>query len=438
MDLIVSFGIFIAGMIAALIADVSVIFPLIAGFICFFTAGVIRGHRPAEMIEMAADGVRSSFVVIKLMVIIGCLTAMWRASGTIAFFVYYGIRIITPELFIFICFALTALLSYFLGSSFGVCGTAGVMLMILARSGGVDPVITAGAIMSGAYFGDRTSPASSSAYLTATLTGIGPKKNTAMLLKTGVFPLVITAGIYLLLSVRNPILNIDGSVTEALSADYDISWPAVVPAVLLLVLPWLKMSISNTILISTIASFIAAACIQHVPVNLLGKYLVTGYESSSSALGDIMSGGGIVSMAEVIVVVFISSSFGGMFEGTGMLEPLKEKIGVLADRTGLFAAQVLVSIATIGIFCNQTIGTLLSVQMMGDVYEKKGADREELAADIGNSLITICGMIPWSIACAVPLSMMDAGFEAVPWSVFLWMNPLCFAFTKRLFYRRKK
>lgn len=91
---------------------------------------------------MGYEGGKDSFIVIEVMCIIGFVTAAWRVSGTITVFVYYGMRIITPSLFLIIAFLLSCLLSYALGTSFGVAGTVGVIFMTLARSGGVDPVIT--------------------------------------------------------------------------------------------------------------------------------------------------------------------------------------------------------------------------------------------------------------------------------------------------------
>jgi len=99
-----------------------------------------------------------------ILLLIGVLTGSWRSSGTIVTFVYYGIRLIWPHLFLIVIFLLTCLMSYALGTSFGVAGTAGVIFMTLARSGNVDPTIAAGVVLSGIYFGDRTSPASSTAF----------------------------------------------------------------------------------------------------------------------------------------------------------------------------------------------------------------------------------------------------------------------------------
>ncbi len=437
MDLIGAFIIFMLMMIGCVIFDISIVIALVGGFICFFIVGRLRGNSAISILKMSADGVRSSWVVVLLMFLIGCLTALWRASGTISFFVYYGMNIITPPLFILITFLLTALMSYFLGSSFGVASTAGVMLMILARYGNANELITAGAVMSGAYFGDRSSPVSSSAFLTATVTGVSPRENTKMLLKTGSFPFALSCIIFAILSVKNPISNVDASVTSALADTYNLSFVAIIPALVLLILPLLKVSISNTILISAIVAFAVATGFQGESIVALLKYTFTGYELELPILGDIMSGGGVLSMVEVMLVVMLSSSYAGIFEGTKMLDSLKEKIEKAGSRVSLFTMQLVFSVASVMIFCNQTIATILSEQLLGEVYKKRGASREELAMDIGNSLITICGLVPWSIACAVPLSMLDVGNGAIPWCVFLYLNPICYIFTKRLFFAQK-
>lgn len=432
-----AFAIFMIFMIGSIAMGITVVIPLLCGFVCFFIVGILRKHRAKDLMKMAYDGVKTSVVVIKLMVLIGCLTALWRAAGTISFFVYYGIKFITPTMFIFTAFLLTALLSYFLGSSFGVASTAGVMLMILARSGGINEALAAGAIMSGSYFGDRTSPVSSSAFLTATITGIGQKANTKILLKTGMFPLVISGIVFAILSFQNPIAKVDDTILTALKDTYNISLWAAAPAVVLLILPCLKCSVSNTILVSSIVAFVTAAVLQGSSISELGIYTLNGYTLKSDVLGDIMAGGGVISMVEVVLVVVLSSSYAGIFEGTGMLDILKGMIEKATKRVSLFTAQLCFAFVSIGIFCNQTIATILSVQLLGDTYEKKGASKTELASDIGNSLITICGIVPWSIACAVPLSMLDIGIEAIQYSIFLWLNPLCYIFTKKLFFKKE-
>ena len=144
-------------MITTIALNISMIVALLVGLVAFLIVGMRKGFALNEMGKMSLGAIKDSLVVIKVMLIIGVLTAVWRISGTITVFVYYGMKIIMPDLFIIITFLLCCLLSYAIGTSFGVAGTVGIIFMALARSGGVNPIITAGAIMSGIYFGDRCS-----------------------------------------------------------------------------------------------------------------------------------------------------------------------------------------------------------------------------------------------------------------------------------------
>ncbi|MDO4177165.1 MAG: Na+/H+ antiporter NhaC family protein, partial [Bacillota bacterium] len=173
MGLIIAFIIFIGSMITMLITGHSMVWALLVGLLLFTVLGLHKLKKGEEQLgivegikELASNSwgsIKESLIVIEVMLIIGFITAAWRVSGTITVFVYYGMKVIVPPLFLVITFLLSCLLSYALGTSFGVAGTVGVIFMALARSGAVNPVITAGVIMSGIYFGDRGSPVSSSA-----------------------------------------------------------------------------------------------------------------------------------------------------------------------------------------------------------------------------------------------------------------------------------
>ena len=198
MALLIAFLVFLVSMISAIFTGYSMIIALLIGLVAFSTAAARKGFGLKELGVMALDGAKGSLIVIEVMCVIGFVTASWRVSGTITIFVYYGMRIITPSLFLLIAFLLSCLLSYSLGTSFGVAGTVGVIFMTLARSGGVDPVITAGVLMSGVYFGDRGSPVSSSANMVAGITGTKIFDNVRLMMKTAVVPFVITLTGYML------------------------------------------------------------------------------------------------------------------------------------------------------------------------------------------------------------------------------------------------
>lgn len=436
MDILIAFFVFICSVIICLIINQPLYFALAVGLVCFYLTGLHRGYGSKELFKMIYIGGKKSFVVIKILLLIGCLTALWRVSGTIEFFVYYGIKFITPHLFIIIAFALTMLLSYLLGTSFGVVGTAGIMMMILARSGGVNPAVCAGAVISGAYFGERCSAASSAALLTAAVTDVDIKHFLTIMLKTSIIPAAITLCVYAFLSYQNPIGVVSGEITYALKSGFDLSWYIILPAVILIVLPWIKIKVFYAIAASAVTAFILSVLFQGQTFTEVLKICVMGYTPTISSLSGILSGGGMASMIAVIVIVFLSSAYTGIFENTGMINPIQKKCKALANKIGLFGAQIITSALASCVFCNQTIGIIMSAQMLKGAYIEKGASNEELAADIGCSAITIAGLIPWSIAATVPLAMLGADAKALLYSVFLYAVPITYLVTKKIWFKR--
>ncbi len=423
MDLLLAFGVFLACVAFCMLRAISLSWALLVGFFCFFLVGLHRGNRAADMGKMAWEGVKSALKVLWILLLIGLLTALWRASGTVAFFVRTGVDCITPHTFLLVAFLLPAVFSMAFGSSFGVVGTAGVILMTIARSGGADLVVTAGAVMSGIYVGERLSPASSAAAVTAAVAEVDDRAFRSRMWRDTPIPFVLTLALYGVLARVYPISGVDAGIMDALSSEFHLSWPVIIPAVALLALPWFKMSARGAIAISCVLSALCALFIQHMdPGTLLGA-CVLGYRAVQPELRDILSGGGLVSMADVVVIVILSCAYSGMFSGTGLLEPVTEKIGGLIDRVGLFTVHILLSFGTCMLFCNQTVGTVLSAQLTREEYRRRGLEPMELAANIGNSTINLAGLVPWAIACSVPLTTMGVGLEALPFAVYLYLLP---------------
>lgn len=438
MDLLISFVIFVCSVAACLISNLFLGYALFFGLICFFITGLHRGYHAYDLLKMILKGGRTSLVVIKVLFFVGLLTALWRASGTISFFVFYGIKFITPHLFILIAFLMPLILSFVLGSSFGVTGTAGVMLMILARSGGVNEVITAGAVMSGSYFGDRCSSASFASVLTANVAGIEHRYFIKTMLKTSIIPFLAVTIVYAIFSVKNPIGTVNKEVLSALIRSFNLSWIAFIPALILLALPWFKIKITNVIILSGAAAFIIAATVQGQSVPSVLKACFLGYTIQDEFLGTILSGGGVISVVNIMIMIMITSTYAGIFSGTGMLFPMQKKVGGIAGKIGLFTTQIFAALISAAVFCNQTMGIILAGQMFSEVYKEKGALKEELAADIGNSAVTLAGMIPWSIAATLPLALLGVGSEALIYSFFLYAVPVCYLFSKKIWFKTEK
>ncbi len=425
MDLLLGIGIFLSAVAACMVLGISMAWALLAGFFCFFLVGLRRGFSVRELLDMALRGAKTSIAVQCIMALIGLLTALWRASGTIAFFVSVGVELITPHSFVLIAFLLPAVLCLAFGSSFGVAGTAGVILMSIARSGGTNLAVAAGAIVSGSYVGERLSPASSSAALTAAVTGVDQRELQRRMWCTTLLPMAITLALYGGLSLAFPVRSVDGGILSALGAEFQLTWPAVLPAAVLIILPWFRVNAAWSIGISCALAAGVAVLVQGIPLGELLKVCVLGYTAHQPQLVEILSGGGLISMVSVVLIMFFSCAYSGLFTGTGMLIPYQQRVGRMADRIGLYPTQMLLALGCAALFCNQAVTTVMGCELMKDRYRERKIPAMDMAVALGDTALHMPGLIPWCIACSVPLASIGSGLEAVPFAVYLYLVPLC-------------
>ena len=410
------------------------IFPLIAGFILFTATALRAGFGGREIAGFVRESLSESFIVVGIMLIIGCLTGMWRLSGTVAYFVAAGVTAIPPRFFILAAFLLASAMSFALGTSFGVSATAGVILMSIARAGGVNPVLAAGAILSGVYVGDRGSPAASSANLVAVLTHTDMRQNVRKMFRSSLVPFLISALIFALMSAASPMDTVDTGTISMLQEEFSLSWFCLIPAVLMILLPFLRVKIKLSMVISLAASVaVAVLCQGSTGKNCLDA-MIFGYNAENPLLSGMLSGGGVVSMLEVCAILVISCSYGKIFQGTGMLKPVNRLISRLGKKTGRFPMMVFTGLLVSAVFCNQTIGAIMQSSLSEDMYKEDEKYLKML--DMENSVILLAGMVPWCIACSVPLTMIGADIRCIPFNVYLWLVPLCWS-VRRLIDKKK-
>lgn len=425
---------FFALLLLCLVSGVSVSWALFGGLLLFWGYGKRKGYSHRALANMAWGELKKGLIVVVVVFLIGIITGLWRASGTIAFCIVRGMDLVIPNLFLVIAFLLSAALSYVLGTSFGVSSTMGVILMAIARSGGIDPVITAGVILSGVYFGDRCSPASSAAVLVAAVTDTKLYDNVKKMLRTGLLPTLLTIGIYTALSFAHPITGVDAGVLDSLTDAFQISWMALLPAAVMLVLPLCKVPIRISMLSSIAVAAVVALAVQEFGIREILAVAWCGYHPENEALARVMGGGGVLNMMSSYIIVSLASMYSGILRGTGALDALDKKAAWLAGRIGRFPAMVTVTTLCVSVLCNQAVTVMLGTQLMRGSYD----DNRELAQDMENSGIMIAGLVPWSIACSVPLAMLGSDVRSVPYAVLLWLTPLCYALTKRFFYSGRK
>ena len=405
-------------------------YTLIACWLLFALISLKKGYKLKEIAIMSFHGGSQSFVVLKVLLLIGAVIGIWMASGTIPAIVYYCLKYITPVMpytFALAAFLICCLTSFLIGTSFGTVSIVGIPLMIIARSGNVNLNIIAGAIIAGAYFGDRCSPMSSSAILVANLTKTNLFINIKNMLYSAAIPFALALAFYYTLSLSHPLQAINSTLPGELLKTFNIQVVLLLPAMIILILSLCKVQIDISILISILAASVLGMLFQHHQLKQVIDYLIFGFRlNSPGPLQNIIAGGGIVSMLKTCVVVFVSCSLAGIFTGIKMFDSLKAALlNMRLSRYKLFGVTSLVSIMTAAFGCSQTIAVVMTREIVKDCYHH--LDNYQLALDLENTGIIIPALIPWNIAALVPtttLNVSAAGY--IPYASYLYLLPIAY------------
>ena len=419
MGSIVAILLFSLSLIFCLLLKYSVIYALIVGYIIFMTYGLIKGHDLKVLIKKSFEGVLTVKNILLVFILIGMITALWRASGTIAFIVYMGSKLISPSILILLTFLLCSILSFLIGTSLGTAATMGVICVSIGKAMGINPYYLGGAVLSGIYFGDRCSPMSTSALLITELTKTNLYTNIKLMLKTSIIPFIATCLFYLFLGLKSSTSPVGIDATNIFKENYNLNIVVIVPAILIIILSLFKVNVKKTMLLSIVISFIIAMFFQKESVTSLINYCVYGFHHSNEKLNSMMKGGGILSMLNVGLIVAISSSYSGIFKETKMLVLMKKYLKEFSKKTSNYFVIFLSSIISGAIACNQSLGIILTYELCEELE-----DKQNMAIILENTIVLLAGLIPWNIAMAVPLKTVDIGLMSGLFAFYLYFLPL--------------
>lgn len=425
---------FIIALIASLVLDVSVMWALVAGYIIFGIYTLKKGFTIKELLEMSFEGIKTTANMLITLMLIGVMTALWRASGTIASIVCYVSGLLSPSVLLIAIFLLNSLVSFLTGSSFATAATMGVISMTLANAAGCSPVLAGGAMLSGAFFGDRCSPVSTSALLCAELTGTDIYRNVSAMFRCCIVPLVISCVAFVLLGLSTGNGAAVPDLTSAFGEEFTITPIALIPALLILVLSAFRIKVKYAMIISSVTAAAICLFIQKQPVLELLKTALLGYETKTAAVAAMMSGGGAKSMFSVVAIVCLSATYSGIFQKTGLLDGVQNALINLGKGKPPIIGVLVAAVSTSAVSCNQTLAIMLAHQ----ICQKLNITKEDLVIDLENTVVLIPALMPWSIAGAVPVSSAGAPTGCVLAAIFLILMPIWACVYRSIeFYRQK-
>lgn len=418
---VLTIGIFCALLIICIITGKSILYALLAGLIIFGLYGKKQGYSWRQISRMALQGVWKVKNILLTFILIGMLTALWRQAGTIPAIICYTVHLIKPSTFLLMTFLLNCLISVLTGTALGTAATIGVVCATMASALGIPSWMTGGAILSGVYFGDRCSPVSTSALLVAELTETGIYTNIKNMIKSALAPFTITCILYLTVSIQLHGKTEMPDLGHAFGSEFRLSWIALLPAAVILLLSVVQAGVKIAMIASIVTAIPVCIGLQNMAFTELPELLLNGFHSTDVTVAAMLNGGGITSMLKVGAIVCISSSYSGIFQATGILNGFQKMVCLLANRTKPYFAVLVASILTSVMACNQT----LAIMLTGQLCSRTEPDKLRFANNLEDSAVLIAPLVPWSIACVVPLTAAGAPGYSVLFAVFLYLLPLC-------------
>jgi len=413
--------------------------PLIFGYFLSLLVALFYQNSFKKLIIDSYYGMKSVFLIMIIMVQIGILIAIWSSSGTIDALVYYGLTVIHPDYLVVISFLVSSIISMLLGTSVGTMSTIGVALLGIAHSLGINTSLVAGALVSGAFVGDRTSPLSSSAQMNAIVTKTNYHQNFRELTKTLIPAMILTTFIYLLFQNH---LNQDTAQLVTTARTYvKATHPVInlwllVPPLSILVLALFRVQTKINLVIGIIIGAVLAYYIQGLSINCLLQYGVFGYPHKNGTL----YGGGL-NMLNQVLLILIAGAFLGLLESSGILSTiLKRMTDSITNSVTLVRNTMLISILSAVLSSTQVMAIIVPGKVLSQKYKEFDLEPKLLNRFISDSGMVVAGLIPWNLnAVLLAIALNISVLDYLPFAYLLMILPF-YSFFQFSFknYKRKK
>ena len=384
---------------------------------------------------------------ILILFLIGAISGTWTMSGVVPAFIYYGIKIISPKVFLLTACVLCAVVSVMTGSSWTTIATVGVALLGIGRAEGFSDAMTAGAIISGAYFGDKISPLSDTTVLASSINKVGLFEHIHYMYLTTVPSFLITLIVFTVLGVTHGGMT-EGEMevyTATLGSTFHISpWLMIVPAITVALI-WKKLPAIMVLALSTLVAAAAAIVFQPEIVRQIGSGVTGGpaakvffagivemvYNSVSLDTGvtevnQLVSSRGMLGMLNTVYLIICAMCFGACMRASGMIADLSRILLPLTrTRAGLVGSTVVTGTALNGIVSDQYLAIILTSNIYRETYEKEGYEGRLLSRSVEDSATVTSPLFPWSscgMTQAIILSVPTLIYA--PFCLFNILSPL--------------
>ncbi|AMN49342.1 MULTISPECIES: Na+/H+ antiporter NhaC [unclassified Psychrobacter] len=406
--------------------------PLACGILITGLFMKMRGRDWQGMEERFLKVIKIGLPAMIILMGVGMLIGSWIIAGTVPTILYYGFSIFSPSSFLFSVCIICAIISVATGTSWGTVGTVGLAMMGIGMGLGIPAHFTGGAIVSGAFFGDKMSPLSDTTNLTPAAAGVELWDHIRGMLPTTVPAMVTALALYAWIGMGYGDDSIDLSSIRALQTsladNYNLSIITLLPALVVVIAAVMKMPAIPTVLGGVVVASVIAFFLQGVGVSDIFNVLQNGFvsETGFEVVDKLLSKGGVMSMTWVITLTIFALAFVGSLEHYGTLKAIMAKIDkAVKSRIGLILTTY-ASVLGVGTLIGDVYTTLvLPGRLLKEKYKEMGYKRTTLTRSIEDSGTLLSPLIPWNMGGSfVAATLGIATLTYAPFAFACWLSPL--------------
>ena len=406
--------------------------PLMIGIIVTVIVGVISGYKWDELQDMMVNGVSKAMPAIFILLVIGMIVGTWISSGVIPTMIYYGLSFIHPSFFVPAVAVVTGIVAITLGSSFTSIATIGLAFMVIGEGMGFSPGLIAGAVISGAFFGDKLSPLSDTTNIAPAMADTDLFSHVRHMLWDTIPAFIIAVALYALVGTR----TVEGSVD---TANIDMILTGIQNSFiihpLLLLLPVLtiflmikKLPALPTLLFVGIIGGIIAMVVQGDSLTSMVNTMTNGFhtESGVKAVDSLLNRGGLVSMLNTIGLLTIATALGGLLEGTCIFQALvRPFVSRIKTSSSLIATTIASTFLVAFASGAQFLAIILPTRTFVQTYKDMNIDTKNLSRCVEAAGTVGITLVPWGVPAVFAANMLGVSAEQfIPYIFFAFLVPL--------------
>lgn len=419
---------FILGFPMIAIRDMVPHIPILLALICLIVYGRARGISFDKMQDSMAESVHTSMGAIYLFFFIGILVTALMISGAIPSLIYFGLNIISSKTFYLSSFLATAIIGIAIGSSLTTVATLGVALMSISNAFGLNPAITAGAIVSGAFFGDKMSPLSDTTGIAASIVGIDLFDHIKNMMYTTIPAFIVSAIAFTLMSLGQDAASLDGieSFRSSILATGLVHPYSLLSFGVLILLSIRRIPAVLTLIYTSLACLLISKLHSSYSMGQLAKFFFDGFsmDGLSQDIGSLVSRGGISSMFFTMTIVILALSLGGLLFGLGIIPSILNSLNQVLDSPSRVSTCVVATALGVNLIVGeQYLSILLAGKTFKPIYDQLGLHPKNLSRTLEDSGTVINPLVPWGVCGAFSTSMLGVATLAyLPFAIFCYTS----------------